>query len=375
MAAGTEGRPSRRRLAFARAARIYWLDVFPLVRRELSRWRSRADAIPAPQLRSDALLAHRTKSDNSEGLAALAVIAPKARRPAVVRAAVAFQVILDYLDTVSEQAAEDSLANSLQLHRAFSVAVDVSASPEDYYASHAHRDDDGYLAALVATCQEVFRELPSYAVAREALDRCARFLAQGQSLNHALLWGLDDDAVAAWARESAAEIRLDTKIEWWEMAAAGSSTLPIGALMAAAADPATTEADVAGIEVAYFPWIAALSTLLDCLVDLGDDAAVLNQLNRFGSEREAAEHVAAIASRSLDLVSTLRDGELHEVIVAAIGGYYLAKPTSWLSDRHRIATEVLEALGAHVRPALLTHCLRRGRLRAALRVATGGTAA
>ena len=78
-----------RTATFASAARCYWFEVFPIVRRELRNWRVRAEAIPEPGPRRDALLALRTKSGNAEGLAAYAVLAPRAQRRQVIRAAVA----------------------------------------------------------------------------------------------------------------------------------------------------------------------------------------------------------------------------------------------------------------------------------------------
>ena len=88
-----------RAVTFAGAARCYWLEIFPVARRELREWRRRAEAIPEPGLRRDALLALQTKSGNAEGLAAFAVLAPRGHRRAVVRAVIAYQTTLDYLDS------------------------------------------------------------------------------------------------------------------------------------------------------------------------------------------------------------------------------------------------------------------------------------
>ena len=72
--------PGPTTMTFADAARCYWLEIFPFARRELREWRRRAEAIPEPGLRRDALLALQTKSGNAEGLAAFAVLAPRERR-------------------------------------------------------------------------------------------------------------------------------------------------------------------------------------------------------------------------------------------------------------------------------------------------------
>ena len=92
-----------RAATFAGAARSYWLGIFPVARRELRGWRRRAAAIPEPGLRRDALFALQTKSGNAEGLAAYAVLAQGRHRRAVVRALIAYQTTLDYLDSLTER--------------------------------------------------------------------------------------------------------------------------------------------------------------------------------------------------------------------------------------------------------------------------------
>lgn len=365
------GRAARRAAAFGGAASVYWGGIFPTARRELRHWRSRAEAIPDPVLRRDALFTHATKSRHAEGLAAFAVLAPPARRQEVVRATVAFEAMLDYLDTVSERPGVDPLANGLQLHRAFEVAVDVNTEPADYYALHSSRNDGGYLAELVATCRATVESLPAYPAALEALRWSARTSGQAQSLTHSIPYSSDTEAIIEWASRKAAELGLDGEVRWWEIVAAGSSSLPIGALIAAAADPATSTADVAGIEAVYFPWTAALSSLLDSLIDLKDDALVANHLNRYASQEEMARRLARLASRSLELAAEVPRSEFHRMIVAATGGYYLAQANAWLDGRARVARAVLEALGAFARPSLTVHCIRQGRLKAGLRAATG----
>jgi tetraprenyl-beta-curcumene synthase len=370
------GERTTRTRAFAQAARCYWFEVYPRTQRELGYWKRRAEAIPDPALRRDALFTHRTKSRHAEGLAAFAVLAPPERRRDVAKCAVAYESMLDYLDTVSEHPVEDHVASSLWLHRAFEAAVDTELPiSDDYYALRPHRDDGGYLTSLITTCREVLKSLPSYSVTLEALRRCAAFSGQAQSFTHAIPFGLDRQTIVTWAAETTTTIALDREIEWWEVVAAGSSSLPIGVLMAAAADPATSPEDVSLIEAAYFPWIASMTSLLDCLIDVESDEAAANHLNRYSSREDAAEHLAAIVSRSLQLASGLPKAELHKLILAGAGGFYLAQPNAWAPGWDLIARRVLEELGEFGRPAVAVHCVRQGRPRAALRMACGGATA
>ena len=346
---------------FTTAGRRYWLEVFPAARSCRRALLARAREIPDPLLREDAVVAHRDKRSNSEGLAALAVLAPPPRRAALARSLVAYQLMLDYLDGVSERPAEDAIANGLRLHRAFEVALDPDASHEDYYALAPGRDDGGYLVALIEICRAPLRELPSYPAARESLLRQARLCCESQSLNHALHLGPLEEQVGEWAERTAAEAGLEVEFEWWELiAAAAASSLNVGALLALAATPGATEADAAEIESAYFPWASGVNALLDSLVDLDEDPAGASHLRRYDSLGLAAERLAMIASGARQRLSQLPDGPLHEAIFAAMGALYLSKPEAWRPDRESISRSVLAELGPFARPALLVHQLRRG---------------
>src|ERR1700691_4987148 len=92
------GRP-RLGCAFARAAPVYWLNVFPRICGEIKGWQRAARVIPEESLRNVALAAQSSKRGNLEGAAAFATFVPRAHRPAVIRAQVALQGIYDYVDT------------------------------------------------------------------------------------------------------------------------------------------------------------------------------------------------------------------------------------------------------------------------------------
>src|SRR5689334_21216328 len=112
----TRSARARSAALFAVAGRRYWLQVFPAARSCQRRLRAQARLIPDPVLREDALISHHHKAANSEGLAALAVLAPREHRTSVARTLSAYQLMLDYLDGVSERRAEDPVANGLCLH-------------------------------------------------------------------------------------------------------------------------------------------------------------------------------------------------------------------------------------------------------------------
>jgi tetraprenyl-beta-curcumene synthase len=355
-----------RAVTFAGAARCYWLEIFPFARRELREWRRHAAAIPEPALRRDALLALQTKRGNAEGLAAFAVLAPRGERREVIRAVVAYQTALDYLDSLTERRGHPH-AEKLELNGALEVAVDSRLPLSAYREQICLREDRAYLAAMVEACRSRLAGLPSYAAALNPLRRRARLGAQSQAMNHSLLLNTEERVVANWARAAAGESSLEGELQWWEMVAAGASTPAIGALTALAAHPNASEGEFLAVERAYFPWVNALNTLLDSLVDLDEDPAQQRHIERYRSPQAAAERLAAIAARARAGVCELCGAERHELILAAMGGYYLAQPAAWLDERRAIATAVLDALGPYARSTLTVHRLRQGRPATALR--------
>lgn len=346
---------------FAMAARRYWLGVFPAARGAQRHLLARARSIPDPLLREDALVSHRDKGSNSRGLAALAVLAPSERRAAVARSLVAYQLMLDYLDGVSERRTADPIANGLCLHRAFEVALDPDAAHEDYYALAPGHEDNGYLVALIETCRAPLRELPSFQAARRPLLHQARLGRESQALNHALRFGPVEDRLAAWAAQTGAEAGLEVRLYWWELvAAAAASSLTVGALLALAATPGVAAGDACRVESAYFPWASGLNALLDSLVDLDEDPEDASHLRRYDSPQLAAERLQMFTSRARRCLSELPDGPLHGAILDAMGALYLAQPEAWRPGREPISGTVLASLGRFARPSLLVHLLRRG---------------
>jgi tetraprenyl-beta-curcumene synthase len=343
---------------FARATRRYWFDVFPVVRREASHWRRLARSIPSESLRHHAIDTHRVKR-NPEGAAAFAVLAPRANRDEVTRMLVAFQTMFDYVDTVSEQPwADDPLADARQLHHALDASLAPVPQRDDYYELHPHKDDGGYLAAGVAVSREILTSLPSYPLIEEAVRRSAARCAEAQSqvnvTGSALADATDLDGVETELGEGQA-------LRWWEVGAAEGSPLCVLALMTAAADPTLSEDDVRRIELAYHPWIAALSTMLDSLVDLDNDLAsgLASQVDRYPSVDDAAQRLSLIASRSFEMAAELPRGGLHTAILTGMASYYLAARQVWNPRTEPISRGVLDALGPLTKPAIVVHRIRQ----------------
>ncbi len=344
------------RFALCTTVARYLTTVMPTVSRELAHWRKRAQRIPDPALRALASQAI-SKRGNMEGAALFAVLAPRRRRRATVRALVAFQTAYNYLDILAEQPSAVASANARQLHQALLLALDPAASQADYYAHHSHSDDGGFLQELVHVCRSALIALPSHhAVACAAQAAVARIVAF-QSLNLTRDQG-GHDALQRWAR---AENPTSSGLHWWQTAAAGGSSLAVHALIATAATPAVTHAQLGAIQEAYFPWICALHSLLDSLIDVQEDerAGQRNLLSYHPSRQQAAFAMKLLARRARDAATRLPEASAHEVILAAMAAYYLSSPEAATADARACATAVADALGPLVGPALLLFKVRR----------------
>lgn len=345
---------------FAAAARAYWLEIFPQARRERRAWRMRALQIPDPQLRSHALHSVDRKRAHGEGAAAFALLAPRRLRADVVRMAIVYQLMIDYLDGISEHPVSDPYANTLQLHRAPQAAVAGRAQRHcDFYLFHPHHRDGGFLARQVDDCRQLFSSLPAFGLVTERAERFAGLYAEAQGHCHAVEARSCPPPVS---RRIDAEASRHPTCRWPEMLAACDTSLPVLALMALGASPECTEREVERCCAAYFPWAAALHILLHGLVDqpMDRESGSFNQFDHYGSKEEAAEALGSIAARSRDLFGDLRQGGSHLVLLAGMVGLYLASATAWEGGNHLISTAVLDAIGRPARWAMLAHRARRG---------------
>jgi tetraprenyl-beta-curcumene synthase len=338
--------------AFVWAALRYWLIVFPNVALELRHWRRSATQIADPSLRQLALAA-LTKRGNMEGAAAFATFVPRRVRRSVIRGLVAFHVIYNYADTLAEQPTEDPVGNARHLHRALLAALDPSGSSAPDAQLTARCVDGDYLAEMIAAFQMAAWQLPSYGAVAATVCGAAERIVAFQSLSLGQAGELE-----SWAEGQDPTV---ARFAWWEVAAAAGSSLPVDALIAAAASPELSAQDVAAIETAYFPCIGALHSLLDSLVDEEEDAATGQPLllDCYPSRQRAADGLQALATGSLKAARGLPSGADHALVVTAMACSYLAAPEARASGVDVVARQVRATLGPLARPMLLVFKLRR----------------
>jgi tetraprenyl-beta-curcumene synthase len=181
---------------FACATHKYWASMFPQVSRELAHWHERACETADPTLHAHAPQC-AGKRGNMEGAAAFATFVAREHRAAVMRATVAFQTAYNHLDTISEQAGAIGQGEARALHEPLltalaGVRLGAWSGPGKQAATgHDHErpinppknHEDGYLWALVETCQEALSELPAYAVVAPAARRAAERVVSFQAFN------------------------------------------------------------------------------------------------------------------------------------------------------------------------------------------------
>jgi tetraprenyl-beta-curcumene synthase len=339
------------------ALALYRARVLPAARRELGEWDARAARIPAGPLRDAALEALGKKRSNPEATAVFAILAPRATRPAALRAMVALQVAVDYLDSLGERAVAEPLGDGLALHGALIDAVTQEPPRRDWYRLRPKSEDGGYLQGLVTACRQALVILPSRQVVapelRKAVERCG----EGQARTHASAAVAEENEQM---REWAEQLPAASGCRWWEVGAGASSSVAAHALIAAAADLETTADQAASIDAAYFPSIGALTVLLDDLLDREADLAGRehNYLTYYEGPEPAAERIGAITANARAAVRKLPRARRHGAILAGVAGFYLSEVDERDAYARVVRERILQELGPGVRPIMTMQRLR-----------------
>lgn len=270
---------------------------------------------------------------------------------------VRFQAAYDYADTVAEQPADDPIANSHQLHRPLIDALNLSCEQPNYYEHSRSQDDGGYLAALTDSCRFAFQAMPSRTLVQRSATLAASKIVTYQSLNHDSV-SKTHDKLALWAQR---ETPPGHDLRWWETSAACASSLTVLALLSAASSPMLSACHVSAIESAYYPWVGALHTLLDSLVDWNEDerAGQPNLLDRYSTPSELETRMQMLARRSRQGVRSLPNAARHEVVLAAMVGVYVIAPDVRSRRTQSVADRILDEVDDLASPVLLALRARR----------------
>jgi tetraprenyl-beta-curcumene synthase len=337
------GRAALSRLAaFAAASTRELLWGLRAVVSEVARWRGLAAAIPDETLRHDALRAIDRKRANIDG-AALFWVLPRHRNPNLLRLLIAYEILADFLDCISEHSAHVGVANGLCLHSALRDALDPAAPISEYYRCHPWTHDGEYLRRLIATCQRMCELLPSFHVTRPFLDHAAS-LTEVLALNHEPDPSYRDTVLSTWAN---LQFPGQPELAWFEWCGGASAWLTILALLALATDPARGTAEAKGVYDAYLPWVSLAGTMLDSYVDMAEDTTenAHSYIAHYPDQKLATERVIEIVTRSLREVNGLPSGHRHLVIVRCMVAMYLSKDSARTSAMRADTDTIIRANG------------------------------
>jgi tetraprenyl-beta-curcumene synthase len=337
---------------FVSAAARYWLTVYPQVRREVGHWRRRSRAIASPGLRALALQNLDTEHTNLEGAAAFATFVAPLPRARVICAQVAFQAAYDYADSLAETPSSHPVTNARQLHLSLLAAVTLTMQHQDYYAQHSEHDDGGYLVALVEGTRTSLASLPSYEAVSQLLQAGVERIVQYQTRIG------EHQQLATWMLT---KMEPDCRLAWWELAAACGSSMAVFALMANAARPSVGTCELTDIERAYFPWIGALHTLLDSLIDRPDDLAAEQRslVDYCASEEAMIERLTLLAVEARRRAQALPEGRDHTLILAGMIGLYLSSTQAATQSARHVGARLKKIIGPLAWPTMAVFYLRR----------------
>jgi tetraprenyl-beta-curcumene synthase len=330
----------------------YWMSIAPIVRRELKRWKVRADSIDDPKLRALALSKLEGESFHAEAAAMLATFAPRPARSSTVEAIVALELMFDYLDGLTELPSRDPLREGDRLFGALTRAVGLPLDDTGTRLEVPLCNDSGYLKALSRAVSSAVAQLPAAQAIREVAQQIASRSGEAQTRMHAA-GQLGIEQLEQWGRRESQ----GTGVDWRELVVgSASSVLVVHALIAAGGDDRTTSGDASRIAEAYLP-MCVLLTLLDGLVDhehdaSGDEPAKPGYLSLYEDPDELAETMATVARRGIGKARALPNGARHVMLFTGVVAYYSSAPGAD-SGRARVAIRrVRDALGPLIFPTL-----------------------
>jgi tetraprenyl-beta-curcumene synthase len=306
----------------------YWSSSAGQARAQLRYWRERAEAIEDDELREIALAKLRDEGFNAQAAAVLATLTPRAHRPQALRAIVALELLFDCLDGLSER---QPLADE-RLFAPYLAALTLS--PERNKSQRGGvkggvgaQNQTEYLQDLSLTIRAAAAELPAFAAVAPVAHACATRSAQAQTHMHAAARSGDTEPAQQWATRNQNPA---TRLDWREyLAGSAAAVLTQHALIAAAADPATTTAHARAIDRAYMS-VCALVTLLDCVVDEPRDArsGELGYITLYEDRELLALSLARTARLAADRCAQLPGGHRHLSTLAGAVAYWTSDPAA-----------------------------------------------
>jgi tetraprenyl-beta-curcumene synthase len=306
-----------------RLMRRVYRYVLPEVRGQLILWREAAEKMTDEELKRQAIASMTDKEFHCQGGAVYAA-ANLEQRHVLIPLIVAFQTISDYLDNLCDRSTSLDPEDFRMLHQSMLDAVDPAEPIKDYYAFRQEKEDGGYLAQLVKTCQSCICMLPSYHMVAEQVRELVSLYCDLQVYKHIRHELRESELLQWWSQY---ENRY-SDLRWNEFAAATGSTLGVFMFFLAATDRELGQDEVTNIREAYFPYVCGLHILLDYLIDQEEDRAGgdLNFCNYYDDQESAADRISHVVREARDKVTALHASAFHRMIIEGLIALYLSDP-------------------------------------------------
>ncbi len=323
-------------------AKVY-KDVLPEVHKHLSYWREKANQIPDPELRTQAVASINTKTFHCEGGAILALLAHE-HKDECIRFIVAYQTISDYLDNLCDRSTSLDPIDFRALHDSMPDALTLDNPLKNYYRHRSEQEDGGYLNSLVKTCQDVLKKVKHFDIINEHLQELALYYCDLQVHKHVRI----EERVPRlekWFNEYKPHL---PEMKWYEFSACSGSTLGIFCLVAYAFQPSFSEETANKIRDGYFPYIQGLHILLDYFIDQDEDrkGGDLNFCFYYPKQSELVARLQHFVEEADQNITGIPDEHFHRMINRGLLGIYLSdEKVRKQKEVHRIAKKIIQLGG------------------------------
>jgi len=301
-------------------ARIY-RHIFPEVHKELLGWQNRAEEIPNEELRKQALDSIEDKTFHCEGGSVYAILAEENWKESI-RFIVAYQTISDYLDNLCDRSTSLDPEDFRQLHKSMLDALTPENDLKDYYAYRSEKEDGGYLAALVHTCQESLKKMPHYELIAPFTHELASVYCDLQVHKH-VIFEERIPRLQNWFGEHQHRWK---DLSWYEFSACSGSTLGIFCLVSYGFAGQLTKELANQVYNSYFPYMQGLHILLDYFIDQEEDMEEgdLNFCTYYDHGDHMKDRFVYFIDQTKKHVEQLPHASFHQMIRKGLVGMYLA---------------------------------------------------
>lgn len=301
-------------------SRVY-RKILPAVHQELAYWKGRAEKIPNPELKKQALASIEHKAFHCEGGAILALTAGEKYKKAV-KFIVAYQTISDYLDNLCDRSTSLDPDDFAALHESMSDALVLETVEKNYYRLRNDQDDAGYLHDLSSTCRSILKDLENYNLIQTYLLELCQYYCDLQIHKHVK----QEERVPRLEKWFQHHKNGLPDMEWYEFSACSGSTLGIFCLTSYAMREDFKASDALNIRNGYFPYIQGLHILLDYFIDEEEDMAGgdLNFCTYYESEEALFNRLTHFVTEADRHTNCLPHKKFHQLINRGLLGIYLS---------------------------------------------------